>query len=801
MCCHEGGHTIGKQNPISVIDFIGGQNSRDTGHLIANNEATQLDSGWFPNKALRSFPGDRRRLLDPVAYPPIVGMSGGTAGGVPNDEPILGNSRYYYGDGGEADAWVRVHGNTVEYWVTGSGAWVQVGNLNWPNGAIPTFCQFKNMMLIMHGTPRTYYLCKFLTYNGTTWVAGDVPAAGFYTLGPIAFTGGGLDDMTRAAVYTGNENRFYWVEIERNPIGAVTFYGGGLDDATSGGVYGGTDSRRYLVEIIGAGLPDTFRWSDDGGLTWSPDTQMTGAVQAMSNGVTITFAANTGHTIGDFWDIYCSPTDGIRWSQDGGATWEEEHIPIVAGVAVGLDEGVSVTFAAGVGHTVGDYWEFNITVNGLPNLRPAFAASYKGRVYAVSPNEPYRLRFSGIGRPRLWTYPEGGYVNIGEEKGDPIKGLFVNNGRLYVFKRHSVWIYWIDDYGVQHIYQHRASGGLLNHKCICAYDDIIYYVTDRGVYMLYGADYDCVSDKVHPSIEAHPEYLQYAQAVVHQPSATIWVTYLVNIEEVPVDESDGASVIYIFHSHTWVGQIRRGLKTHPRWTRLPYYRITGYAMPPGDNNYRGNDIQDLRFDAQQPDVTQWNPNEAYPDALYPETVQGGPLHYSYRFNFGFDRDVIPLIGGFYAGDSGIGWHLKYRSKRFMPIPVTTRNIIFDKMRLEYNVWKNQAAQGMDAGWGRINIDEWWLTPSVSPDDDPTHFAIGNDTPYDPDAGGAAFEEWSLAECRRDYDSQPGAYGKTIMVEIEAAGTANRNRLSYAIEFKDFGIEWDIPEADMTTDRG
>jgi len=330
-------------------------------------------------------------------------------------------------------------------------------------------------------------------------------------------------------------------------------------------------------------------------------------------------------------------------------------------------------------------------------------------------------------------------------------------------------------------------------------DDIIYYVTTRGVMALYGADYDCVSEKVHPSIEAHPEYLKYAQAIVHQESATIWVTFLVNIEEALVDESGGPATVRYFHSHTWVGQIRRGIKTDPRWTRLPYHRITGYAMPPGDNNYRGLDSQNLRFDAQQPDVLEWNPNLTYPDAMYPTAVQGGPRHYSYVWDTGFDRDVIPAIPQLYAGDDGIGWYMKYRSRRFMRVPVT-RNLVFDRARLEYNVWKNQEAVGMDTGWGRVSIDEWWLKPDVPAITGDTHFEIGLATPYDPDAGGACFQEWSLAECSRDFDDNPGAYGKTIMVEFEACGTANRARLSYSIEFKDC-IEMDMPEIDMTTDRG
>ena len=118
---------MGSQTPIFVDNFIGGMNSRDTAHLLADNEAVILHCGWFPNKSLRSFPGERRRLLDAVNYPPVPGMDTGTVGGVPNNEPILGHWRYYWGEGGTNDAWVRVHGRIVEYWPTGGTEWIQIG--------------------------------------------------------------------------------------------------------------------------------------------------------------------------------------------------------------------------------------------------------------------------------------------------------------------------------------------------------------------------------------------------------------------------------------------------------------------------------------------------------------------------------------------------------------------------------------------------------------------------------------------------------------------------------------------------
>lgn len=98
-------------------------------------------------------------------------------------------------------------------------------------------------------------------------------------------------------------------------VESVVFAGVGLDDATSGGTYSGSDPLEYLVEIDGAGTPDTFRWSKDGGATWTASTvAITGSSQVLDSGVTVTFAATTGHTVADQWTIktgYGSTSDTI----------------------------------------------------------------------------------------------------------------------------------------------------------------------------------------------------------------------------------------------------------------------------------------------------------------------------------------------------------------------------------------------------------------------------------------------------------------------------------------------------------
>lgn len=72
---------------------------------------------------------------------------------------------------------------------------------------------------------------------------------------------------------------------------------------TQSGTYTGTVDVRYLIEIETVGTPDTFRWSNDDGLTWTSGVAVTGGAQLLENGVSITFGATTGHDIDDYWIV------------------------------------------------------------------------------------------------------------------------------------------------------------------------------------------------------------------------------------------------------------------------------------------------------------------------------------------------------------------------------------------------------------------------------------------------------------------------------------------------------------------
>jgi len=92
-------------------------------------------------------------------------------------------------------------------------------------------------------------------------------------------------------------------------IGSITFIGAGLNDMSNSGEYTGDVDKDYIVEIDLAAATDTFKWSDDGGLTWTPNIPITGTPQTLSYGIVVKFTTITGHTLGDKWEFTCRAAD------------------------------------------------------------------------------------------------------------------------------------------------------------------------------------------------------------------------------------------------------------------------------------------------------------------------------------------------------------------------------------------------------------------------------------------------------------------------------------------------------------
>ena len=117
------------------------------------------------------------------------------------------------------------------------------------------------------------------------------------------FTGSIAVDLDGAGVTGDNVRLFFCCDV-----GAVTITGAGLDDLSVLGRYLGLTPIDLQIEIDLAGVPDTFKWSKDGGATWeATGIAITGAEQVLTEGLTILFAATTGHTLTDLWDCTVKP--------------------------------------------------------------------------------------------------------------------------------------------------------------------------------------------------------------------------------------------------------------------------------------------------------------------------------------------------------------------------------------------------------------------------------------------------------------------------------------------------------------
>lgn len=84
-----------------------------------------------------------------------------------------------------------------------------------------------------------------------------------------------------------------------------TFAGAGLNDLTVSGPFTGGPDATFEIEIDATGTPDTFKWRKNGG-AYVTGVRITTGDQYLRNGVSIKFAASTGHTLANKWTITAS---------------------------------------------------------------------------------------------------------------------------------------------------------------------------------------------------------------------------------------------------------------------------------------------------------------------------------------------------------------------------------------------------------------------------------------------------------------------------------------------------------------
>lgn len=92
----------------------------------------------------------------------------------------------------------------------------------------------------------------------------------------------------------------------KSVIGAVTFSGTHLNDMTVTGTYTGDETKTIRVQVDGTGTPDTIKWSEDDGATWSSQTFRITDKVYIYYGIELNFAHTTGHTATEYWSFVCA---------------------------------------------------------------------------------------------------------------------------------------------------------------------------------------------------------------------------------------------------------------------------------------------------------------------------------------------------------------------------------------------------------------------------------------------------------------------------------------------------------------
>lgn len=217
-----------------------------------------------------------------------------------------------------------------------------------PNILITSGIDFKKSdgtsIKLVGGRTQSFSASKTLTSNGISSRL-------------ATFTGSGVNDLTTNTVFTGSGTATFNVEVAqgyasplydiwrwRKNAGAWNYFGGTsplpptialsdgvtisiatpsnhttgdkwvivchnphLDDAAISGTFTGGSNATFEVEIDVEGTPDTFRWRKDSG-SWTSGVTITGSAQLLSDGISITFLATTGHSYSHKWTITASPT-------------------------------------------------------------------------------------------------------------------------------------------------------------------------------------------------------------------------------------------------------------------------------------------------------------------------------------------------------------------------------------------------------------------------------------------------------------------------------------------------------------
>lgn len=243
---------------------------------------------------------------------------------------------------------------------------------------------------------------------------------------------------------------------ESNPIKAIVgaavytkSNGTELDDLTPGGTHTGDEDITIRVQIDGTGTPDTIKWSEDGGETWNSETMPITSTMYLPFGIELAWGALTGHTTGDYWEFTCDALSVVPTNQKVDLT----SIPTSSDGQVDQRK-IYRTQPGGAAYYLVAIINDNTTTTFTDNIPDAMLGAAMGEDNDIAPLGKYSLWWDG----RLWIGDDvenllyysktwvpdafdtnNRYVSVRRGKSnDEMTGIIDYNGFLWVFKREAI---------------------------------------------------------------------------------------------------------------------------------------------------------------------------------------------------------------------------------------------------------------------------------------------------------------------------------------------------------------------------
>ena len=292
------------------------------------------------------------------------------------------------------------------------------------------------------------------------------------------------------------------------------------------GVNNQIESPQYADYSGGLNVKDFWHTIADNEMTIAQNIRLDqgGVVQMRSSWTLLTAnpVPTTGNLIGlahPSWLVsgvltrYVVATDGTDVYWLNGTTWTK----ITGSVSLTPVASTLVSFQSMSNYLIGydglnDPWTWDgqasaiLLLGGTPPIGNISALWQNYLFVAGVGTARARLYFSDLGDPATW--PAINFIDVPSPyDGDPITGLAILYGNLIVFKRNSIYIITGTDPTTFVVSKMNSAVGCVSPYSVVSVDDLVYFVSDKGLYALNLSNETQVCYKVQP---------RYDSAVVNQ---------------------------------------------------------------------------------------------------------------------------------------------------------------------------------------------------------------------------------------------------------------------------------------------